>query len=155
MIDVVYLKNGSILRGIIIERVTSGSIKLKTADGNILFFKRNEIEKIIKESTVLQSNRKFNYDENYVQQRKAYIVLSIVLHFRRVILSGLPVGSVLNLVDFGYLFIDNIGIAAKWFGTAHVESGATLGVRGLTCAFVLKMSAIFYFLRIENYNFKL
>jgi hypothetical protein len=37
----------------------------------------------------------------------------------------------LNLVDFGYLFTDNIGIAAKWYGTAHTESGISAGVGGL------------------------
>ncbi len=33
LIDVVYLKNGSIIRGIIIEQIPNTTIKLKTSDG--------------------------------------------------------------------------------------------------------------------------
>jgi len=131
MIDVVYLKNGSILRGIIIEQVPNELIKLQTADGNIFVFQTSEIEKIVKESAVKQSNRQFAFGEDDVQQRKGYIGLSIGPSIAVGDLSDLPVGAKLNLVDFGYLFTDNIGIAAKWFGTAHTESGATFGVGGL------------------------
>jgi len=49
MEDVVYLKNGSIIRGTIIEQVPNQSIKLKTNDRNVFVFKFEEIEKIAKE----------------------------------------------------------------------------------------------------------
>ncbi|MDD2890440.1 MAG: hypothetical protein PHE49_07355 [bacterium] len=49
MEDVVYLKNGSIIKGIIVEQVFGVSIKLKTKDGNIFVFKTQEVEKITKE----------------------------------------------------------------------------------------------------------
>ncbi len=47
--EVVYLKNGSIIRGIIIEQVPNQSIKIQTKDRNVFFFKYDEIEKITKE----------------------------------------------------------------------------------------------------------
>ena len=47
--DVVYLKNGSVLRGIITEQHPNVSIKLETADLNIFVFRMEEIEKIAKE----------------------------------------------------------------------------------------------------------
>jgi len=47
--DVVYLKNGSVIRGIIIEQIPNESIKIKTADRNIFVFTLDEIEKIAKE----------------------------------------------------------------------------------------------------------
>ncbi len=50
MEDVVYLKNGSIIRGIIIEQVPNQSIKLQTKDRNVFVFKYDEIEKITKEN---------------------------------------------------------------------------------------------------------
>ena len=50
MSDVVYLKNGSIIRGIIIEQVPNQSIKIQTADRNVFVFKYDEIEKIAKEN---------------------------------------------------------------------------------------------------------
>ena len=131
LVDVVYLKNGSILRGIIIEQVPNESIKLETSDGNIFVYQTSEIEKITKEGTVKQSRNQFAYGDNELQHRKGYIGLSIGPSFAIGDLSDLPVGAILNLVDFGYLFTNNIGVAAKWFGTAHAESGATFGIGGL------------------------
>src|SRR5690554_6571123 len=47
--DVVYLKNGGIIRGIIIEQVPNKSIKIKTADRSVFVFQIDEIEKLTKE----------------------------------------------------------------------------------------------------------
>lgn len=52
MADVVHLKNGSIVRGTIIEQVPNESIKLRTKDGNIFVYKFSEIEKITKEEAL-------------------------------------------------------------------------------------------------------
>lgn len=47
--DVVYLKNGSIIRGLIIEQVPNVSLKVQTADGNVFVFQMDEVAKITKE----------------------------------------------------------------------------------------------------------
>jgi hypothetical protein len=47
--DVAYLKNGSIIRGIIVEQVPFQSIKIQTKDGSLFVFKLEDIEKITKE----------------------------------------------------------------------------------------------------------
>jgi hypothetical protein len=47
--EVVYLKNGSIIRGIIIEQIPNVSLKIKTKDGNVFFYKMEDVEKITKE----------------------------------------------------------------------------------------------------------
>lgn len=47
--DVVYLKDGSIIRGFIIEEVPNQSIKIETADKSLFVFQLNEIEKLTKE----------------------------------------------------------------------------------------------------------
>jgi hypothetical protein len=57
----VYLRNGSVIRGEIIEQVPNRSIKIETTDGNIFVFQMVEIENISKiplqtQSTV-QSNQ--------------------------------------------------------------------------------------------------
>jgi len=49
MVDVVYLKNGGVRRGIIIEQIPGKSLKIKTNDGSVYVFKMDEIEKITKE----------------------------------------------------------------------------------------------------------
>ena len=46
MEDVVYLKNGSIIRGQIIEQVPGVSLKVKTKDGNVFAIKMEDVEKI-------------------------------------------------------------------------------------------------------------
>lgn len=51
--DVVYLKNGSIIRGTIIEQVPNESLKVKTADGSIYVFTISDVEKMTKEPVVV------------------------------------------------------------------------------------------------------
>jgi hypothetical protein len=48
-IDVVYLKNGSIIKGQIIEQIPSVSLKIETTGGSIFVYKMDEVEKITKE----------------------------------------------------------------------------------------------------------
>jgi len=50
--DVVYLKNGSVIRGEIIEQVPNVSIKIKTRDGSIFVYTMEEISKITKEKAL-------------------------------------------------------------------------------------------------------
>ena len=47
--DVVYLKNGSIVKGDIIEQIPNVSLKIETRDGNVFFYTMEEIEKLAKE----------------------------------------------------------------------------------------------------------
>lgn len=47
--DVVYLKNGSIIHGIIIEQVPNQSVKIQTKDGNVFVYRIDEVEKLTKE----------------------------------------------------------------------------------------------------------
>ena len=49
MRDVVYLKNGSVVKGTIVEQVIGESLRIDTPDGSIFFYEMNEIEKIVKE----------------------------------------------------------------------------------------------------------
>ncbi len=51
LIDVVYLKNGSIIKGIIMEQIPNESIKIQTKDGSLFVFKMEEVEKITKEES--------------------------------------------------------------------------------------------------------
>ncbi len=47
--DVVYLKNGDTIRGVIIEHVPNKSIKIKTEDKGVLVYQMDEVEKLTKE----------------------------------------------------------------------------------------------------------
>lgn len=66
-IDVVYLKNGSIIKGTIVEQVPNVSLKIKTSDGSIFVYQMDEVEKITKEEKkrepkpqVTKMKKKFN-----------------------------------------------------------------------------------------------
>lgn len=48
-IDVVYLKNGSIIRGIIIEQTPNVSLKIQTKDGSVFVYNIEDVEKMTKE----------------------------------------------------------------------------------------------------------
>ena len=54
MVDVLYLKNGSIINGKITEMVPNQTIKIKTADGSLFVFKMEEVEKVSTEEKVAQ-----------------------------------------------------------------------------------------------------
>lgn len=47
--EVVYLKNGGIIRGTIIEQIPSEKLKIETKDGNVFVFTYSEIARITKE----------------------------------------------------------------------------------------------------------
>lgn len=47
--DVVYLKNGSIIRGVVVELLPTQTVKIETVDRNVFVFQMAEVEKIIKE----------------------------------------------------------------------------------------------------------
>ncbi len=50
MQDVIYLKDGSIYKGMIVETVPNVSYKIKSKDGNVFAVKVDEVEKITKEA---------------------------------------------------------------------------------------------------------
>lgn len=47
--EIIYLKNGSVIRGIIIESIPNKSVKIQTKDGTIFFYNIDEVDKITKE----------------------------------------------------------------------------------------------------------
>jgi hypothetical protein len=48
--DVVYLKDGSVYRGQILELIPNQSLKVQTNDGNVFVVKMNAVDKVIKEA---------------------------------------------------------------------------------------------------------
>ena len=50
-IDVVYLENGSVVRGTIVEDIPNESLKIQTADGNVFKYQYADIVKLAKEQT--------------------------------------------------------------------------------------------------------
>ena len=56
--DVVYLKNGSVVRGVILEQIPGKSLKIQTAGGSLFVYQMAEIEKMTKEGVKNQLSAK-------------------------------------------------------------------------------------------------
>lgn len=88
-IDVVYLKNGSKIKGVIIEQVPNQSVKIKTADGSEFVYAINEVEKFTREEVSTSQNSKkrmgfcdinksdsLSFMNNYKVQENGYFFLA-------------------------------------------------------------------------------
>ena len=62
--EVVYLKNGSVVRGIVIEQVPGVSLKIQTSDGSIFAYQMSEVVKITKESTKYKNENPLNFNNS-------------------------------------------------------------------------------------------
>lgn len=45
--NIIYLKNGSIIKGSVIESVPNQNIKIRTADGSIFVYQMSEVDRIV------------------------------------------------------------------------------------------------------------
>lgn len=72
--DIVYLKNGSIIHGSIIEAIPDASIKIQTTDGNVFVYKMNEVSKIVKESSTVQDSTYKKTEEKKKESRPFWTV---------------------------------------------------------------------------------
>jgi hypothetical protein len=107
--DVVYLKNGSIIRGMIIEQVPNKSIKIETADKNVFVYQMDEIEKIAKE----EAKGKYKSSSNNVGLGKGY---QGIIEFGYATKTGGDAGLdflKLNIIN-GYCFNPHLALG---FGT--------------------------------------
>lgn len=60
-IEVVHLKTGSMIRGIITEQIPNRSLKIQTADGSIFVYTFDEIERITKEMSAQRRTKIFSF----------------------------------------------------------------------------------------------
>ncbi|MCR5822547.1 MAG: hypothetical protein K6F85_06510 [Bacteroidales bacterium] len=68
--DVVYLKNGGIIKGQIVEQIPGQNLKIETSDGSVFVYQTSEVEKITKEQVETTSNRLNDYQEkNYFEYK--------------------------------------------------------------------------------------
>jgi hypothetical protein len=69
--EVVYLKNGSIIKGIVIEQIPGVSLKIQTYDGSIFAYPMADVERITKEEITRRRNNtarphnEFTLDKSY------------------------------------------------------------------------------------------
>lgn len=56
--EVVYLKNGSVIKGVIVEQIPNVSLKIKTSDGSLIICNMDDVSKITKEERYKRDYRK-------------------------------------------------------------------------------------------------
>lgn len=104
--DVVYLKNGSIIRGEIVEIIVNESVAIQTYDYSIWVFSADEIEKITQEAKLRGT---------FVNREKGYYNVSEV--FGVLFASGNPPTVGMRTIN-GYKFNDRVqlglGIGVDW-----------------------------------------
>ncbi len=64
-VDVVYLNDGGIIKGRIIEIIPNETIKIESSSGNVFVFKMSNVESI-KNETIIEQNKKYlSYNQTY------------------------------------------------------------------------------------------
>jgi len=111
--DVVYLKNGSVIRGLIVEQVPNISIKIVTADKNLFVYKMDEIEKITKEQAVKKGSGSGGLTKGYVGIVEAGYQAGIGDHG-----AGRLKVNVINGYQFNPYFSAGVGIGLRYYTNA-------------------------------------
>lgn len=66
--DVVYLKNGSVIKGSVLEIVPEQSIKIQTSDGSIFVYQMNEVDRIQRDAKNQKQQEEEEETENYLER---------------------------------------------------------------------------------------
>jgi len=121
--EVVYLKNGSVVRGIVIEQVPGVSLKIQTSDGSIFAYQMSEVEKITKEAPKSNmrngSSMSFNNNSGNETGYKGFIDLGYTIG-----VGDWGVDRIELSTSHGYQFNPYLyagaGIAANYYYDAEV-----------------------------------
>lgn len=125
--DVVYLKNGSIIRGIIQEQIPRESITIQTFDGTAFTFSTTEIDKVVREPS--QYTRiKVKYDGS---------VVPIVYDDKQEIYKGYGIGLSSN--QSGGNFTMQVRSGYKWRHWLH--AGLVSGTDPYNAGLVIPVAA--------------
>lgn len=110
--DVLYLKKGGFVKGVIVEQVPHKSVKLLLNDGTLAYFKVEDVEKFSKERYVEPKVEK--------KPRNSYIGFTAGLSepigsYASRSDAAATLGMHVNLVNVGYMLSPNWGLAASYF----------------------------------------
>lgn len=70
-IEVVYLTDGGVIKGTVIEQIPEKSIKIQTADGSIFVYEMSRVEKIVKEEVTPTRPNYYRPQQSYSSQQQA------------------------------------------------------------------------------------
>lgn len=116
--NVVYLKNGSIITGTVIEQIPNSMLKVKTRTGDVLVYQMSDVDKITSEQSV-------NWNDFFNNNKKrGYIGISAgpsmpIGDFSNPLNGNAKAGPQLHLLNAAYYFTNTFGIGATWFGAVN------------------------------------
>jgi hypothetical protein len=134
--DVVYLKNGGVMHGTIVEQMPGKSLKIETHDGNIFVYQMSEIEKFTREPIIHRENN-LGADTVRTSGYAGYLLGGVnqsvsgltgtlpSIHF----VNGFRIGSATLGFGVGGEFIDGLTLIPVWidshsnFGDGSVRPG--------------------------------
>ena len=117
--DVVYLKNGSIIRGIIIEQIPNTSIKIETADKSVFVYQMSDIEKFTKEPYYKPDER--IPEDNTGVKKGYYGAIEFGPGYTFNYLNGILTGR-LNIIN-GYRINPHFAVGGGFGLRAYTENG--------------------------------
>ena len=120
--EVVYLKNGSVIRGTVIEQQPNVLLKVKTADGSIFVYPMNEMEKITKEEAINRESEKSNRIRTDVKGYRGSVEVGTIVNFKA---SGIPIdkGAFSITTSHGYQFNPHLFLGAGIGLDYHAAGG--------------------------------
>lgn len=107
--EVIYLKDGTVLSGVIIEQIPNQSVTIQTIDDSVFTYPIDEVERIAKEEIFKEVK-----SDQPLEERKGHIGFSIGPNFslspdRYQLIPKID----FNLLDVGYRINDHVGIAGS------------------------------------------
>ncbi len=134
--EVLYLKNGSMIRGVVIEQIPDESCKIKTSDGSIFVYSWSEISKIAKEEikvsnpinrSLLSSESK--QDNSQIKSHSQSADAHLKYYGEVYTLFGLAAGYGLTAISFGVhtvqgVIVKDIFVAGIGLGFNEVMLGS-------------------------------
>lgn len=119
--EVVYLKNGSVIKGVIIEQIPNVSLKVKTTDGSLIICNMSDVEKITKEESQFVKNVQRSSAKPALKGYKGFVDLGYLAD-----LSDNNAGKIEVSTAHGYQFNNYIflgaGMAVDYFNDADLVS---------------------------------
>lgn len=119
--EIVYLKNGSVVRGVVVEQVPGVSLKIQTSDGSIFAYQMSEVVKITKESTKNKNGNTLNLNNNSGNESgyKGFIDLGYTIGVGDFGIDRLELSTSHGCQFNPYLYV-GAGVAANYYFDAEV-----------------------------------
>lgn len=126
--DVVYLKNGNIIRGTILEMIPKETVKIETYDGSIFVYKLDEVEKTTKEEGTIKRAAKDSLSTKQQFNPRGYFIIARVGPSVRSGNSSNPDMAIgfINGLQFNERLSLGLGIEATNYSYNNHKSSATI-----------------------------